>query len=84
MEPARKKVTFEQLDGKVILVDYSKHRSHTTDLYSLGGEVFADYYGSFIALYKDGFTTADNIKWEHFVEPAVNIRCNSLGRIVHA
>ena len=79
MEPARKKVEFVGVDGRVVVTKGDKVL--VADLYSLGGELFADIYDKYYQLFKDGFTSGP-WRWEHFTDLAINIRCNSLGRMV--
>jgi hypothetical protein len=81
MEPARKKVEFVPVeDGRVVLVIGST--AVTVFLFELGGELFAEYGDHLIALLKDGFTSYDGVRWEHFPNSPINIRANALGRIV--
>lgn len=80
MEPARKKVEFEPIpDGQVILIINSLPVGCA--LYKLGNELFADLGDEFTQLLKDGFTSG-SWRWEHFPNPPINIRCNSLGRMI--
>lgn len=80
MEPARTKVNFRAIvGGSVILHD--RGQVFIADLWELGGELFADVGNGFAQLYQHGFTSG-SYRWEHFPNPPINIRCNSLGRIV--
>lgn len=83
MEPARAPLDFERIpDAEVVLI--IKGSPVVVPLWHLAGELFAERLGFnvFIPLLKDGFTDSDYIRWEHFPDPSVNIRCNFLGRMV--
>lgn len=82
MEPARKALKFEPIPhGQVIVIIHNL--PVYCDLHKLGDELFADLGDEFVQLYKDGFTSGP-YRWEHFPNCPINIRCNALGRIVHA
>jgi len=79
MEPARAPVSFRRIpDADVILI--LQGQVFVAALWELGGELFADVGTGFAQLYQHGFT-AGPYRWEHFPNPPINIRCNSLGRM---
>ena len=81
MEPPRKKVEFERIDEtQVVIVRGSI--VYTLPLWHLAGECFVEYRTALIPLFKDGFTILDDLRWEHFINPPVHLRANTLGRIV--
>lgn len=82
MEPARKALTFQRIPGAdVILI--LKDQAFVAELWELGDELFADVFDSFVQLFEHGFTSGP-YRWEHFPNCPINIRCNALGRIIHA
>lgn len=80
MEPARKKVEFELIEGaSVIICAFGEPMRFP--LAKLGNELFAVMGKEYVQLFKDGFTDSP-WRWEHFPDPPINIICNSLGRMV--
>lgn len=80
MEPARKKVEFEHIEHSAVILIAAEGPVWSV-LYKLGDELFALFGDYYLQLYKDGFTSGP-VRWEHFPDCPVNIRCNSLGRMI--
>ena len=82
MEPARAPLSFHRIPDADVILTF-KGQVFVAALWELGGELFADVGNGFAQLYQHGFTSGP-YRWEHFPNCPINIRCNSLGRIVHA
>lgn len=81
MEPTRKKVDFERLEGAEVMMLY-RGQPKRVPLFVLGDECFVAMDELLIQLLVSGFTMIDGLRWETFFNLPTHIRCNSLGRIV--
>jgi hypothetical protein len=87
MEPTRTPLiwTFEKLEGAyVVLIEGTnplEQEIWNCPLWHLAGECFAEFRTSLISLYFKGYTSIDNLKWEHLINTP-NVHCNHLTRLI--